>query len=82
MHDSSARMPTGMLYGNVHSYGNFDECLEVVEPNNEFQGQYCLTTMQITVAKDAPYLNFLRSQALSYEQFTSEINDVSNSSSK
>ena len=70
-------MPTGMLYGNVHSYGNFDECLEVVEPKNEFQGQYCLATMQVTVAKDAPYLNFLRKQVLSYEQFTSKINDVS-----
>ncbi|CAO1388079.1 unnamed protein product [Diamesa hyperborea] len=76
MYDSSAKIPLGMLYGNVHSYGHFDECLDVVEPNKEFQGQYCLTTMQLTVAKEAPYLNYLRSRALSFEQFSSEINDT------
>lgn len=46
--DSWGKLPSGILDGNVYSFGNFDECLSVQRPPSsadglsEFQTQYCL----------------------------------------
>lgn len=42
MYDSTAKFPTGVLNGNVLQYGDFDQCLDVVAPQNVFRGKYCL----------------------------------------
>lgn len=36
MADASAKLPSGLLSGNVNQYGHFDQCLEISE------AQYCL----------------------------------------
>jgi hypothetical protein len=39
--DAATKIPDGLLYGNIVQLGNFDECLEVAPPNNEFTGRWC-----------------------------------------
>lgn len=43
--DSAAKIHSGFLKGNVVNFGNFDECLEVRNPSNTIQGQYCIITV-------------------------------------
>lgn len=78
MFDASAKVSSGVLSGNVNLYGDFDECLSVVAENELFQGKYCLSYIQPTVDADFKYLNYLRTLALSFETFKSELNDVNN----
>lgn len=51
MFDSWGRIPSGILSGNLFSFGNFDECLsinEVTESNSgTIKGQYCLQPITI-----------------------------------
>ncbi|PSN45477.1 hypothetical protein C0J52_08661 [Blattella germanica] len=50
MWDSSAKMQAGLLTGNMHSLGNFDECLSVTDTESasgNFSGQYCLATISL-----------------------------------
>lgn len=49
MYDSWGKTPSGMLYGNTMSFGNFDQCLDftynISDLNeNTIRGQYCLTS--------------------------------------
>lgn len=52
MLDSWGRIPSGILSGNLHSFGNFDECLSI-NRNTEseiigiIKGQYCLQPITI-----------------------------------
>lgn len=46
MLDSSSKIPEGIMYGSISSFGNYDECIDTVgthEESNEvyFKGQYC-----------------------------------------
>lgn len=43
MLDSTAKLQSGILYGNVLHMGNYDECLEVKEEVNDtsISGKYC-----------------------------------------
>jgi hypothetical protein len=45
IYDASAKLPSGILNGNVNQFGDFDQCLDVISPAN-FQGQYCLAYLQ------------------------------------
>ncbi|XP_053977919.1 uncharacterized protein LOC128875916 [Hylaeus volcanicus] len=53
MLDSSAKIPSGLLRGNVNQLGDFDECLGVmahVKLNNntlKVQGKYCLASVDL-----------------------------------
>ncbi|XP_076182322.1 uncharacterized protein LOC143154256 [Ptiloglossa arizonensis] len=53
MLDSSAKIPSGLLRGNVNQLGDFDECLGVmahVKLNNntlKVQGKYCLANIDL-----------------------------------
>ncbi|XP_060523482.1 nose resistant to fluoxetine protein 6-like isoform X2 [Cylas formicarius] len=42
MFDATAKLPSGLLRGNVNQYGDFDECLEVEE------AQYCLIELDLS----------------------------------
>ncbi|XP_026808950.1 nose resistant to fluoxetine protein 6-like [Rhopalosiphum maidis] len=46
MMDSSAKMPSGILRGNLNQYGDFDECINAID-NNGMSGQYCLVAIQL-----------------------------------
>ncbi|VEN47799.1 unnamed protein product [Callosobruchus maculatus] len=52
MFDASAKLPSGILKGNVNQYGNFDECMEVKT------GQYCLAEIDIRPLWKNPYSKF------------------------
>lgn len=39
--DSSAKIPNGILHGNVVNYGSFDECLSIHDKHKEIHGKYC-----------------------------------------
>lgn len=49
MIDSSSKIPEGVMYGTINSFGQYDECLDIVVhevPNDlstqvQFKGQYC-----------------------------------------
>lgn len=77
MYDASAKISSGILNGNVNRYGDYDQCLNVIAENKEYQGKYCLAYIQPTVTPDFKYLNYLRTLALSFEAYKSEFDDVS-----
>nr|CAD7256297.1 unnamed protein product [Timema shepardi] len=54
MHDSSAKVPSGLLNGNVNQYGDYDQCLEVgTEPDHPVQGKYCLAYLDLDLKSTA-----------------------------
>lgn len=77
MHDSSAKLASGILNGNINQFGDFDECLSVVEPDGHFQGQYCLVYLQPEILHASPKLASINKVATSYGVFKSEFDDVS-----
>lgn len=78
VHDASAKLQSGLLNGNVNNFGDFDYCLNVDAPNDEFQGKYCLAYLQPTVTATLMYTNYLRRLMQSHGPFTSNFDDVSN----
>lgn len=76
MYDSGAKIPSGILNGNVNQYGDFDQCLETIPKNKNFQSQYCLAHVQLKVSSDFKYLNYLRTLSLSFEAYKSKFEDV------
>lgn len=77
VHDANAKISSGILRGNVNNFGNFDQCINVVASNEEFQGKYCLAQLQPSVPKNNKHLNHLKSLAQSFEIIQSNFNDVS-----
>ncbi|CAG2059805.1 unnamed protein product [Timema podura] len=58
MYDSSAKLPSGILRGNVNQLGDFDQCLSVVgsepsTPTDLIRGQYCLASIDISATPHA-----------------------------
>ncbi|XP_059481567.1 nose resistant to fluoxetine protein 6-like isoform X2 [Neocloeon triangulifer] len=43
--DSSSKIQSGILFGNIKDYGNFDECIDTQK--NNIKGKYCLAHIQI-----------------------------------
>uniref|UniRef100_A0A336N027 CSON009625 protein n=1 Tax=Culicoides sonorensis TaxID=179676 RepID=A0A336N027_CULSO len=75
MHDSSAKISSGILNGNVNQFGDFDECLSVEEPNQQFKGQYCLVYLQPEINQKSKLLKNLNKLIQSYGMFKSNFND-------
>jgi hypothetical protein len=76
VYDASAKVPSGILSGNINQYGNFDQCLSVNEPSNLFKGKYCLAYFQLKVTDDDVLVQNLKKEALKFELFTNEIDEV------
>jgi hypothetical protein len=88
--DSSAKIPSGLLSGNINQYGDFDQCLDLkteLDPsiypyleNYRIVGKYCLATLDLDIRKSAE-----RSEILvevddlthAHRPFISTVNDVS-----
>lgn len=55
--DSNAKIPSGLLRGNVNQLGDFDQCLGITSHvkmgNNtiKIQGKYCLATIDLHAAQ-------------------------------
>jgi hypothetical protein len=48
VYDSSAKLPSGILRGNVNQLGDFDQCLSVVaQENPNIVGKYCLASVDV-----------------------------------
>lgn len=46
MIDSSAKIPSGILRGNLNQFGDFDECINAIDSNG-MSGKYCLAAIQL-----------------------------------
>lgn len=77
MQDSTAKIPSGILNGNLNQYGDFDKCLSTLAPDNQYQGQYCLAYLQPRAIEHNAFLEYLRLQIHSWEAFKNDIDDVS-----
>ncbi|PSN54851.1 hypothetical protein C0J52_12407 [Blattella germanica] len=48
MYDSSAKLPSGILKGNVNQFGDFDQCLAIeTDESSNIEGKYCLASVDI-----------------------------------
>lgn len=61
--DASAKLQSGLLYGNIYQVGNYDQCLNINKnpPNksdNLVRGQYC-TVMLFPTINSTTELSFL-----------------------
>jgi hypothetical protein len=48
--DSSAKLQSGLVTGNLNSLGNFDECInirDVQDVTGVLSGKYCLATLKM-----------------------------------
>lgn len=77
MYDSSAKISSGILNGNVNYFGDFDQCLSINGPDDDFTGQYCLTHLQTSVPNNFQRLKYIHSLVQSHSAFISEFDDVS-----
>lgn len=77
MYDSSAKLPSGLLNGNINQFGDFDECLNVRDAANDITGKYCLAHIQIHVSDKWARMEQIRKLIQSHDAFVSEFNDVS-----
>lgn len=76
MVDASAKLPSGILNGNINQYGDFDQCLSVKPKNEAFESQYCLVSLQLSLPDKEVYLNQLRRIILGDEPYESNFEDV------
>jgi hypothetical protein len=82
VYDSSAKLPSGILRGNVNQLGDFDQCLAVGKHEAPgIDGKYCLASVDVesTTLKtnDADSLEKAVQLAQSYGLIRSSYRDVS-----
>ncbi|KRT84485.1 hypothetical protein AMK59_59, partial [Oryctes borbonicus] len=49
MYDATAKLPSGLLHGNILQFGDFDLCMKSSNPVHKIYGQYCLANIQFEV---------------------------------
>lgn len=87
MYDAAAKLPTGLLAGNINQLGNYDQCLRVhsgsaadegdANDADPVRGKYCLAYMQpIVPPGDQPRLRRLHELIQSHSAFSSDFDDV------
>lgn len=76
MYDATAKVPSGLLSGNVNQFGDFDECLSV-EGSEGIRGKYCLAFIQLNVDQSRPDLKHLHRLVQSHYLFKNNYTDVS-----
>lgn len=76
VYDATAKIPSGLLNGNVNQLGDFDECVGI-EATDGIRGQYCLAYLQLDVDQSRPYLSHLHRLLHSHYAFRSNMSDVS-----
>lgn len=81
MFDASAKISSGVLSGNINSFGDFDECLNARSPLSGASAQYCLAYVNIEIPDEMNHLNRLKKLSHSLETFQSNstrgLDDVS-----
>ncbi|XP_053985527.1 nose resistant to fluoxetine protein 6-like [Hylaeus anthracinus] len=74
MYDATAKMPSGLLNGNVNQFGDFDECLGI-QGTEGIQGQYCLAYLHLSIDESRLDLKHLHRLLHSHYAFRSNITD-------
>lgn len=74
--DATAKIPSGLLNGNVNQFGDFDECVGV-QGSEGIQGQYCLAYLKLDVDESRPDLKHLHRLLHAHYAFRSNLTDVS-----
>ncbi|KAF4517143.1 hypothetical protein B566_EDAN006442 [Ephemera danica] len=74
MFDASAKIPSGLLNGNVNQLGDFDQCLSI--NHGDISGQYCLAYIDLNPTDNAgPRLRNALRMARSYDLIRSNVTD-------
>ncbi|KAJ8965181.1 hypothetical protein NQ314_004324 [Rhamnusium bicolor] len=76
VYDSTAKLPSGILNGNVNQFGDFDKCIAINSKSRNIFGQYCLTSMEVQTPSSS-YLAGLHKLIQSHYHFKSKLEDVS-----
>ncbi|XP_070515627.1 nose resistant to fluoxetine protein 6 isoform X2 [Cardiocondyla obscurior] len=74
MYDATAKVPSGLLSGNVNQFGDFDECVGV-EGKDGIRGQYCLAYLQLDIDQSRSDLKYLHRLLHSHYAFRSNLTD-------
>lgn len=80
MLDASAKLPSGILSGNLNQFGDFDECLSVqgTDQHETIKGKYCLANVNIQkVDPTNKKLKVLDDSIHSHRFITNNLSDVS-----
>lgn len=76
MYDATAKIPSGLLNGNINQFGDFDECIGI-QGSEGIQGQYCLAYLHLKIDESRIDLRHLHRLVHSHYAFKSNITDVS-----
>lgn len=76
MYDATAKIPSGLLNGNINQFGDFDECIGI-QGSEGIQGQYCLAYLHLKIDESRIDLKHLHRLVHSHYAFKSNITDVS-----
>lgn len=78
MYDASAKIPSGILSGNVNQFGDFDQCLNANDEKSGIKGQYCLAFVELSLPPNADEkLKYILDLVHSHSAFRSRLEDVS-----
>ncbi|XP_050528916.1 nose resistant to fluoxetine protein 6-like [Daktulosphaira vitifoliae] len=75
MYDSSAKVPSGILNGNINQFGDFDQCLNANDQSSGIQGQYCLAYVEMDAAGDNEKIKNIIKLMHSHSAFRSRLED-------
>lgn len=81
VYDASAKLPSGILNGNVNQLGDFDLCLRSNSKRDNIKGQYCLAALQIK-APSSMYMAGIHRLTHAHLAFKSKLDDVSHKMNK
>ncbi|PSN38332.1 hypothetical protein C0J52_12696 [Blattella germanica] len=72
MQDSTAKLQAGILTGNFHSLGSYDECISIQEVENPWgniEGQYCLATFKLQNDTTGDDVESIFQEVISQEEY-------------
>ncbi|XP_050435613.1 nose resistant to fluoxetine protein 6-like, partial [Adelges cooleyi] len=70
MSDSWPRYLNGLLIGNTHHMGVYDECISVHHP---IQGKYCLSTIELQTSTNENFTQYSKDEYTSFDNAWQEI---------
>lgn len=57
--DSTAKLPSGILRGNIKQFGDFDQCIGIKSPKRQdgslISGKYCLAELDVRLNDKQQY---------------------------
>jgi hypothetical protein len=79
VYDASAKIPSGILNGNINQFGDFDQCLGANDESLGIKGQYCLAFIELSLPPNAnEKWKYILDLVHSHSAFRSRLEDVSN----